>query len=166
MMRIRWISVVKCARETSNIARTVPGGEAAANEEVTHEVAVHRRIGAHPNIVRCLGIFCYSQSQQCLVLEYCQHGLLSDWLTRQQSSGMASELNRRSIVQQTCSAMEVVSRAGLVHRDLAAHNVLVFSEEPICVKITDFGMAVDDTSRSGRYVRPSVLAVMGLGFRV
>lgn len=58
--------------------------------------------------------------------------------------GAANELNRRAIVQQICAAMEAVSKAGVVHRDLAAHNVLVFSEQPICVKITDFGMSVDD----------------------
>ena len=46
-----------------------------------------KRIGAHPNLVRCLGIFRYKapdeiEVQQCLVLEYCSHGLLSDWLAR------------------------------------------------------------------------------------
>ena len=51
------------------------------------QVTTLKRIGEHPNIVRSLGIFRYKSAaeaeQQCLVLEYCQHGLLSDWLALQ-----------------------------------------------------------------------------------
>ena len=63
---------------------------------------------------------------------------------------MADELNRRAIVQQICGAMAAVAKAGIVHRDLAAHNVLVFALQPICVKITDFGMSVN-VQRPTRY---------------
>ena len=111
------------------------GGEAAANAEVRHEVKILKRIGAHANIVKCVGIFRYSspgmpEVQQCLVLEFCEHGLLSDWLARrQQGAGLTPELLRRHIALQICDAMEAVSGAGVVHRDLAAHNVLVFSEQ-------------------------------------
>ena len=71
----------------------------------------------------------------------CARGLTVDPQGKGAGECKASERLRRTIVHQICCAMEAVALAGVVHRDLAAHNVLVFSEAPICVKITDFGMA-------------------------
>jgi serine/threonine protein kinase len=98
--------------------------------------------------------------------------------TAEQAKSHAHELNRRSIVQQICGAMVAVASKGVVHRDLAAHNVLVFNDNPIHVKLTDFGMSVDDTSRVGvgsaanrhesvshviavRWASPEILAARG-----
>jgi len=52
------------------------------------QVTTLKRIGEHPNIVRSLGVFRYksgaeAEEQQCLVLEYCLHWLLGDWLALQ-----------------------------------------------------------------------------------
>jgi len=52
-----------------------------------------------------------------------------------------------AILQQVCAGMVALTNAGLVHRDLASRNVLVFrfdASDPtkVLVKISDFGLAV------------------------
>ena len=55
-----------------------------------------------------------------------------------------------AILQQICSGMAALASEGLVHRDLALRNVLLFVFDPddptaagVCVKICDFGLTVN-----------------------
>lgn len=56
--------------------------------------------------------------------------------------------HKMTMLQQTCGGMAALSEAGIVHRDLASRNVLVFTfngADPAStvVKVTDFGLAVN-----------------------
>lgn len=51
-----------------------------------------------------------------------------------------------AVVSQICDAMRKVSAAGIVHRDLSAHNILVYALNPLTVKVIDFGLAMRGAS--------------------
>jgi len=61
-----------------------------------------------------------------------------------------------AVVSQICDAMRKVSAAGIVHRDLSAHNILVHRLNPLTVKVIDFGLAM-----RGASARESVVFSMG-----
>ena len=46
--------------------------------------------------------------------------------------------------------MRHVARAGIIHRDLAAHNIMISSLTPLSIKIIDFGLATSMTCTGER----------------
>ncbi|KAJ1486689.1 kinase-like domain-containing protein [Baffinella frigidus] len=120
------------------------GKGADAQVEAAKEIKILQTLPTHPNIVRCYGTFRYGKGEEpCIALELCERGLLSDWLSSKVQSGpVATPAQRFVVISQICAGMAVVANAGIVHRDLAAHNVLIACETPLVVKLTDFGMAI------------------------
>ena len=103
------------------------------------------KLGRHPSLVRYLGL-CTEGPDQLLLTELAPHGSLDQFLeAREDEVTMAHKLK---MLEQICAGMVALSGAGMVHRDLATRNILVFAfdaHDPAAtvVKITDFGLAVD-----------------------
>eukprot|EP00960_Hanusia_phi_P029807 748190-Hanusia_phi.AAC.2 len=116
------------------------GGGSEGNSEIQKEVAILGCISQHPHVVHCLGTFRYGDGGVCIALEWCKYGILSDWLA--QKGNKVSVPQKHDIIQQICLGMRHVASCRIIHRDLAAHNILIHNENPILAKITDFGMAV------------------------
>lgn len=62
------------------------------------------------------------------------------------------------MLQQICSGMEALAAAGLIHRDLALRNVLVFGYDArdvslTSVKVSDFGLTVNAYTATAKYVQ-------------
>ena len=109
------------------------------------EAATLVQVGRHPSLVRYLGL-CTEGPDQLLLTELAPHGSLDQFLeAREDEVTMAHKLK---MLEQICAGMVALSGAGMVHRDLATRNILVFAfdaHDPAAtvVKITDFGLAVD-----------------------
>ena len=109
------------------------------------EAAKLVKLGRHAGLVRYLGV-CTEGPEQLLLTELAEHGSLDTFLEDHEDA--ITLPHKLAMLQQICGGMIALSGAGMVHRDLATRNVLVFAfdaNDPAAtiVKITDFGLAVD-----------------------
>jgi serine/threonine protein kinase len=73
-----------------------------------------------------------------LVMEYIEFGDLSIYLN---DHGTMPETTTKQVVQQVLRGIDYIHTMGISHRDLKPDNILIACEEPIKVKISDFGLA-------------------------
>ena len=106
------------------------------------QAAVLAVLPRHPNLVRFIRCEQYGGSDSgggsvpALVLELCAGGQLSDWLAKQAASGApVGPAVALAACRQVAAGLGAVGAAGLLHRDVAAHNVLVRREAPLLVKL-------------------------------
>lgn len=110
---------------------------------------------SHPNLVKLIGVVkhCLPNSEKfeiSLVTEFMPKGSLLDYLT----SRGRSVLTKKELLQfviHICDGMSYLEEKGIVHRDLAASNVLVSKED--IAKVSDFGLAkkiLDDNNKNSR----------------
>ena len=89
----------------------------------------------HPHIIRLIGII--SQSPVCIVMELAHMGEMRSFLQNSKS-----RLKLHTLIMycyQLSAALSYLEGKNFVHRDVAARNVLVSSED--CVKLADFGLS-------------------------
>jgi len=100
----------------------------------------------HSNVIQMLD-FGIAGEQPYMVMEYVEGMNLADLIRTQGAQNIAFALE---IVAQTLDGISAVHKAGIIHRDLKAENVMVLSREiedrasqydDINVKILDFGIA-------------------------
>jgi serine/threonine protein kinase len=102
------------------------------------EIAAARRI-AHDNIIRIHDLI-ETPRLACLVLEHQPGGDLKQLIRRRGALPVDEAL---ALTRQLLAGLAVAHRAGVVHRDIKPHNVLVDADG--VAKIADFGLArVDD----------------------
>ncbi len=123
---------------------------------------------SHPNLVKLIGVIKHqsnnsnsssSSNQQSekleisIVTEFMPKGSLLDYLT----SRGRSVLGNKDLIEfaiHVCDAMSYLEERGIVHRDLAASNVLVSKDD--VAKVSDFGLAkkiMDENKNSGLRIR-------------
>lgn len=96
------------------------------------------------------------------LMEYCAHGSLRE---RLRPAPLAPEM-LKEVIRELAAALADVHAARLVHRDLKPENVLVRSESPLDLVLTDFGIAsvldatqrFTGTARSLAYAAPETLS--------
>ncbi|RMX38498.1 hypothetical protein pdam_00015234 [Pocillopora damicornis] len=115
--------------------------------DLISEMETMKEIGSHKNIVNFLGA-CTVQGPLYLIVEYCPHGNLRDFLRDNRPSltdingKTTAQLTLRdllSIAYQIARGMSYLSSKKCIHRDLAARNVLI--AEDFVIKIADFGLS-------------------------
>ena len=110
------------------------------------EVKALVKLGRHPNLVRFLGVCTEGQgAEPLLITELAPLGALDAFLADRE--GQVGVAHKTVMVAQVCHGMSALAEQGLIHRDVAARNVLVFeyaasSPRATLVKVSDFGLAV------------------------
>jgi len=108
------------------------------------EAELMRTIQPHRNVVQFLGI-CTSPVL-CIVTEYMERGSLADYL---KSDAKLSWGAKTRIIADVASGMAHLASQNIVHKDLAARNVLL--TEGLVAKVSDFGLS-RTTDQEGLYV--------------
>ncbi|KAJ1474204.1 kinase-like domain-containing protein, partial [Baffinella frigidus] len=135
--------------------------------ELEREVEVFVTLGKHPHLAKLLGVTTHPDGEACMLVEYAPCGSLDKVLSDAVDQGTEpSEVVRIAVALQICEAMTQLVEHGVVHRDLAIRNVLVFRFSPfdrtkVLVKVTDYGLALRGavgsrgvTTHSGETARP------------
>lgn len=112
------------------------------------EADILSTIGKHPNIVRFIARSTDTEGRGVLVLELAPSGrnLFDIISAADEEDTKLSDKAILTILNQILDGMEELNANGIVHKDLATRNILVFSfdgdvTERIRVKISDFGMS-------------------------
>ncbi|SCU82626.1 LADA_0C06876g1_1 [Lachancea dasiensis] len=103
---------------------------------VTRELEVLRRLD-HPRIVSLKGFY-EDKDSYYLVMEFVSGGDLMDFVA---AHGSVGEDAGREITRQILEAVKYIHATGISHRDLKPDNILIEQDDPVLVKITDFGLA-------------------------
>ncbi|CDK25678.1 unnamed protein product [Kuraishia capsulata CBS 1993] len=130
-------------------------------DTVSRELLILKRLD-HPGIVR-LKAFYEDADNYYLVMEFVSGGDLMDFVA---GYGSVGEVAGREIARQILEAIKYVHELGISHRDLKPDNILIAQDDPVIVKITDFGLAkVADTTNIMKtfcgtlaYVAPEVIS--------
>jgi len=61
--------------------------------------------------------------------------------SRLEKSGRISENQAIEYLRQICSGVGAAHQMGIVHRDLKPENIFVLEQQPLCIKLLDFGIA-------------------------
>ncbi|KDQ09860.1 hypothetical protein BOTBODRAFT_36675 [Botryobasidium botryosum FD-172 SS1] len=101
----------------------------------------------HPNIVQFKGQ--YEDDQYVyFVLELVDGGDLHGWINKQPSKRLPEDITR-AIIYQACLGLSYAHYNNVAHRDIKAENILLTKDNPIGVKIADFGLAKFTFTHSG-----------------
>lgn len=119
-----------------NRRRAIHAGGKGAMAGVNRELQILRKLD-HPNIVR-LKSFYEDVENYYLVMELVPGGDLMDFVA---ANGAIGEDATQVITKQILDGIAYVHRLGILHRDLKPDNILIMQDDPIIVKITDFGLA-------------------------
>lgn len=110
---------------------------------VARELQILKKLN-HPGIVR-LKAFYEDNDNYYLVMEYISGGDLMDFVA---CNGAIDESASREIARQILEAILYVHSKGISHRDLKPDNIMIAQDDPVIVKITDFGLAKSQENES------------------
>ncbi|MEZ4237200.1 MAG: serine/threonine-protein kinase [Myxococcota bacterium] len=88
----------------------------------------------HRNVIHAYDLL--DEDPPCLVMEVADGGSLWDWVERH---GPMPPRMAVGVAIQVCKGLGAAHRAGVIHRDMKPHNVLV-NRKGVC-KVSDFGIA-------------------------
>ncbi|QLL30963.1 hypothetical protein HG536_0A07780 [Torulaspora globosa] len=103
---------------------------------VTRELDVLRKLN-HPRVVRLKGFY-EDEEFYYLLMEFVSGGDLMDFVA---AHGSVGEDAGREITRQVLEGVKYIHSQGISHRDLKPDNILIEQDDPVLVKITDFGLA-------------------------
>lgn len=91
----------------------------------------------HPRIVQLKGFY-EDDEFYYLLMEFVSGGDLMDFVA---AHGSVGEEAGREITKQILEAVNYIHGKGISHRDLKPDNILIEQDDPVLIKITDFGLA-------------------------
>ncbi|KAF2432178.1 kinase-like protein, partial [Tothia fuscella] len=126
-----------------------------AVDDRSEELAIHRQIGEHPNIINLVTQF-ETEHHTYLVLEFCANGDLYEAIRVGRGPGQTEHV--RECMLQLVNAVEHMHTKGVYHRDIKPENILL--DKNGAMKLGDFGLATTDKLSfeaavgSDRYMAP------------
>eukprot|EP01087_Luapelamoeba_hula_P007298 TRINITY_DN1783_c0_g1_i1.p1 TRINITY_DN1783_c0_g1~~TRINITY_DN1783_c0_g1_i1.p1 ORF type:complete len:963 (-),score=170.19 TRINITY_DN1783_c0_g1_i1:25-2913(-) len=105
--------------------------------EFRREAHTMAHIGNHPNVVKFVGVSC-SEGQLCIVSEYCQYGSLQSLLRGAKAVDLPPK-TIASIARDAAAGILHLHCEGVIHRDIAARNVMIGPN--YTAQVGDFGFS-------------------------
>jgi hypothetical protein len=105
-----------------------------AAEDFKHEAVMMAKVAHHPHVVRFIGA-AFKDGSIAMVLALCSGGSLLSALEKKKLDAAA----KTRILRETASALSFLHSLGIVHRDIAARNVLLDGHG--VAKLADLGMS-------------------------
>lgn len=129
-------------------------------ETVARELEVLKKLN-HPRIVKLEGFY-EDHDYYYMLMEFVSGGDLMDFVA---AHGAVGENAGREITRQILEAVKYIHSMGISHRDLKPDNILIEQDDPVLVKLTDFGLAkVEDVGSRMKtfcgtmaYVAPEII---------
>lgn len=117
------------------------------DSRLTNELDIMKNI-RHSHIVDYID-YHETPTHLYIIMEYIRYGDLGHWMTS--TPGMIRTLpesSARTMTMQVLDALSYLHQKNVTHRDIKPDNILIYSEEPFNVKLTDFGLSkmVKDTT--------------------
>ncbi|KAI9711177.1 MAG: hypothetical protein M1820_002164 [Bogoriella megaspora] len=153
---------IKCLTKPS-AAKGCPAGINV--DDRSEELAIHTRIGAHPNIVNLIDQF-ETDSHYFLVLEFCPNGDLYEAIRLGRGPLVTDHV--RDFMIQLVDSVEFIHSKGVAHRDIKPENILLTQSGSM--KLGDFGLATSDdwsyesAVGSDRHMAPEQHESTGTGY--
>jgi serine/threonine protein kinase len=114
-------------------------GTQMASAEFAGELAYMASIKPHENVAIFYGIVRLSSSDPAAVVEFCANGALIDALYGDAPPRAWTVEQQLRVARDAACGIAHLHRLGIVHRDIAARNVLLTKHD--VGKVSDFGMA-------------------------
>jgi serine/threonine protein kinase len=117
------------------------------------EASMMLKLSRHPNLVRFWGS-CREGGEEFILTELAPHGCVLKVMEDLHDVGRVLSMQHKiEMMRQVSSACEALALEGIVHRDIAARNVLLSVFDPdlpssTVAKVSDFGMSVSAYGRS------------------
>jgi len=102
------------------------------DDSINDEIEILKRIPAHPNVVSIIG-YIKEDRDKVLMLEYCNGGSLDKMV-----KSIITLNTKEKWIKEVISGLMFLHEKGIIHRDIAARNILVHNN---IAKISDFGFA-------------------------
>lgn len=154
--------------DQTTVAVKMMKGFGKETKDIFIEIEMMKSLGQHPNVIHFLGC-CTIDGPLAMVMEYATYGNLKSFLqmckTFSESDPLISETERNLLLSidtaikdlyhlncqlllnfslQVAKGMEYLASKKIIHRDVAARNVLVADD--FVAKISDFGLTRNVTS--------------------
>jgi hypothetical protein len=118
-----------------SINETAFGGDT----DIVTEARTLAALPTHANVVAFRGHCRLQSGRPAIVLEFCEGGSL---LAALRSADVRWTTEKQiKVASGTAAGLAHLHKCGIVHRDIAARNVLLASLESMVAKVTDFGMS-------------------------
>lgn len=106
------------------------------DERLDNEMTIMRAL-RHDNIVQYID-YVETKNHLYIIMEYIPGGDLQGYT---QSHGTLPEELARGMTTQILHALHYLHKRNITHRDIKPDNILICSESPFTVKLTDFGLS-------------------------
>ncbi|XP_070574496.1 uncharacterized protein [Ptychodera flava] len=120
--------------------------DAISRKNFVNEVRCLVELENHPNIISFLGIETSGDSKYILT-EYASEGDLKSYLKSLTFLSTETETRLIKVARDIANALSFMSMKGVMHKDIAARNVLLTND--LTAKIGDFGLGRDVNERLG-----------------
>lgn len=141
------------------LEHSTTGGDAAhakAMAEFANEIGRMASMQPHENLVLLYGVTTLENGDIAAVVEYCAHGACVDALYGAKARTWTDDELIR-VAHGAASGIAHLHRLGIIHRDIAARNVLLTVND--VAKVADFGMSRAMDEGNTYYEQPTVQKV-------
>jgi hypothetical protein len=115
-------------------------GDDKAVADFEEEIGRMAALPMHENVVRLFGVVELANGDIGAVVEFCAQGALVDALYGETAREFSSDELLQIAYDAACGVMHLHANK-IVHRDIAARNVLLAGKKDLLAKVSDFGMA-------------------------
>ncbi len=125
-------------------------GDSQAVAAFEDEIARMAALQPHENVVQLYGVADLPNGDVAAVVEYCAQGALADALYGAANARQFSDAELLHVAYDAACGVMHLHANSIVHRDIAARNVLLAGKRDLVAKVSDFGMAreLDSTHSS------------------